>query len=486
MEYYTFENNLKIPMGSRMYSVVYSLFGVFLHSLFFIIVFMTHSELMALTINGFVMLLALLLISIGYLMLKRPNQTCHVPWKQYLLVLIVMIFILFIFICNRFDLEWLIVILAFQGLLSLTGWFLIFINLSRHHIIHDSGNKTLYSIRDYYTQVETDQINLEQVESVEIRVSTRSYFISVRFYNQKVFSESDDPIKMWTWVGLANVAPFYYKLIYILSHYPILIVTEGSVELSQWKKFRNRPLKSTSAFFPSHNILTVIDRIIEKNDDPDLFAKVNGLPLNNSVGQYKPLKTKFDIESHHDVYILRAKKRGNINIFPKIFITTVLLFLLCVLALLITLTLYIPGSTLYIISNGSTLPDGDFSKSPQKIGIFAFFFISMIISLISLLFGYFFLTDVISRKYIEFWGEFIYISNKVFQKEITSLIIPKKALLNIEKSKQTFYLRFMGGDSIKLWKAPPNDHLAGFQVLKTFLQLDMKNPDLKTRLLLYN
>jgi hypothetical protein len=438
---------------------------------------MTHSELMALTINGFVMLLALLLISIGYLMLKRPNQTCHVPWKQYLLVLIVMIFILFIFICNRFDLGWLIVILAFQGLLSLTGWFLIFINLSRHHIIHDSVNKALYSIRDYYTQVETDQINLEQVESVEIRVNTRSSFITVRFYNQEVFSESDDPIKMWTWAGLANVSPFYYKLIHILSHYPILIVTEGSVALSQWKKFRNRPLKSTSAFFPSHNILTVIDRIIEKNDDPDLFAKVNGLPLNDSVDQYKPLKTKFDIEPHHDVYILRAKKRGNINILGKIFITTALLF--CVLALLIILTLY-------IISNGSTLPDGDFSKSPQKTGIIAFFFISMIISLISLLFGYFFLTDVISRKYIEFWGEIIYISNKVFQKEITSLIIPKKALLNIEKAKQTFYLRFMGGDSIKLWKAPPNDHLAGFQVLKTFLQLDMKNPDLKTRLLLHN
>lgn len=479
MEYYTFENNLKIPMGSRSYSVGYSLLGGFLHSLFFIIVFMTNSELMTLTINGFVMLLALLLISIGYLMLKRPNKTGHVSWKQYLLVLIVLIFILFVFIWNRFDLEWLLIILAFQGLLSVSGWVLIFINLPRHHIIHDSVNKVLYSIRDYYTQVVTDQIKLEQVESVEIRVNTMSYFISVRFYNQKEFSESDDPVKMWTWAGLANVAPFYYKLIHILSHYPILIVTEGSVELSQWKKFRNRPLKSTSASFPSHNILTIIDRIIEKNDDPDLFAKVNGLPLNNSVGQYKPLKTKFDIESHHDVYILRAKKRGNIHILGKIFITTVLLFLLCVLALLITLTLY-------IISNGSTLPDGDFSKSPQKIGIFAFLFISMIISLISLLFGYFFLTDVISRKYIEFWGEFIYISNKVFQKEITSLIIPKKALLNIEKAKQTFYLRFMGGDSIKLWEAPPNDHLAGFQVLKTFLQLDMKNPDLKTRLLLYN
>jgi hypothetical protein len=110
----------------------------------------------------------------------------------------------------------------------------------------------------------------------------------------------------------------------------------------------------------------------------------------------------------------------------------------------------------------------------------------MIISLISLLFGYFFLTDVICRKYIEFGGEFIYISNKVFQKEITSLIIPKKALLNIEKSKQTFYLRFMGGDSIKLWKTPPNDQLAGLRILKKFLQLDMNNPDLQTRLLLYN
>jgi len=463
-------------MGSRSYSVVYSLFGVFLHFLFFSIVFMTHSELMTLTINGFVMLLALLLTSIGYLMLKRPNQTCHVPWKQYLLVLIVMIFILFIFIYNRFELELLIMILAFQGLLSLTGWFLIFINLSRHHIIHDVVNKALYSIRDYYTQVVTDQINLEQVERVEIRVSKRSYFISVRFFNQKEFSESDDPIKMWTWAGLGNVAPFYYKVIHILSHYPILIVTEGSVELSQWKKFRNRPLKSTSVSFPSHNILTVIDRIIEKNVDPDLFAKVNGFPLNDSVDQYKPLKTKFDVEPHHDVFILRAKKRGNINILGKIFITAVLLFLLCVLALLIIFTLY-------IISNGSTLPDEDFSNSPQNIGFIAYIF--MIISLISLLFGYFFLTDVISRKYIEFWGEFIYTSNKVFQKEITSLIIPKKALLNIEKSKQTFYLRFMGGDSFKLWKAPPNDHMAGFYILKTFLQLDMKNPDLKTRLLLY-
>ena len=57
---------------------------------------------------------------------------------------------------------------------------------------------------------------------------------------------------------------------------------------------------------------------------------------------------------------------------------------------------------------------------------------------------------------------------------------------DIEKSKQTFYLRFMGGDSIKLWKTPPNDHLAGFQLLKKFLQLDMNNPDLQTRLLLYN
>lgn len=466
-------------MGSRLYSVVNSLFGIFLHSLFFIIVFIIHSELITLTINGFVMLLALLLISIGYLMLKWPNQTCHVPWKQYLLVLTVMIFILFIFICNRFDLELLIFILVFQGLLSLTGWFIIFINLPRHHIIHDSVNKVLYSIRDFYTQVVTDQINLEQVESVEIRVSTSSYFISVRFYNQIEFSESDDPIKMWTWAGLANVAPFYYKLIHILSHYPVLIVTKGSVELSQWKKFRNRPHKSTSAVFPSHNILTVIDQIIEKNDDLDPYTKVKGLPLNDLVDQYKPLKTKFDIESHHDVYILRAKKRGNINILGRIIITTFLIFFLCVLALLIILTLY-------IISNGSTLPDGDFSKSPQEIGIIKFFLISIIISLISLLFGYLFLTDVISRKYIEFWGEFINISNKVFQKEITSLIIPKKALLNIEKSKQTFYLRFMGGDSMKLWKAPPNDHLAGFQILKTFLQLDMKNPDLETRLLLYN
>ena len=479
MEYYTFENNLKIPMGSRQYSVGWSLLGVFLHSLFFVFVYITHSELIALTINGFVMLLTLMLVSIGYLMLERPNKTCHVSWKQYLSVLTVMIIILFVFTFNRFDLEWFIFILVFQGLSSLTGWFLIFINFPRHHIIHDSVNKALHSIRDYYTQVLTEQINLEQVKSVEIRVNTRSYFISARFYNQKEFSESDDPIKMWTFAGLGDVTPFYYKLIHILSHYPILIVTEGSVELSQWKKFRNRPFKSTSASFPNHNILTVIDRIIEKKDDPDLNAKVNRLPLNDSVDQYKPLNTKFDIESHQDVYILRAKKRGNINILGKIFITTVFVVFICVLALLIILTLY-------IISNGSTLPDGAFSTFPQKIGIITFFFISIIVSLISLLFGYFFLTDVISRKYIEFWGEFIYISNKVFQKEITSLIIPKKALLNIEKSKQTFYLRFMGGDSIKLWKAPPNDHLAGFQILKTFLQLDMKNPDLKTRLLLYN
>ncbi|MHA1970078.1 MAG: hypothetical protein ACW964_20080, partial [Candidatus Hodarchaeales archaeon] len=255
-------------MGSRQYSVGWSLLGVFLHSLFFIIVYMTQSELITLTINGFVMLLTLLLVSIGYLMLERPNKTCHVPWKQYLLVLTVMIIILFGFIVNRFDLEWLIFILAFQGLLSLTGWFLIFINFPRHHIIHDSVNKALYSIRDYYTQIATDQINLEQVKGVEIRVSTRSYFISVRFYNQKEFSESDDPIKMWTWTRLANVAPFYYKLVHIFSQYSILIVTEGSVELSQWKKFRNRPLKSTSASFPSHNILTVIDQIIGKKADP--------------------------------------------------------------------------------------------------------------------------------------------------------------------------------------------------------------------------
>ncbi|UCG01061.1 MAG: hypothetical protein JSW11_15770 [Candidatus Heimdallarchaeota archaeon] len=479
MEYYTFENNLKIPMGSRQYSVGWSLLGIFLHSLFFIFVYITHLELITLTINGFVMLLALLLVSIGYLMLERPNKTCHVPWKQYLLVLTVMIILLFVFISNRFDLKWLIFILAFQGLLSLTGWFLIFINFPRHHIIHDSVNKTLYSIRDYYTQVATDQINLEQVKSVEIRVSTMSYFVSVRFYDQKEFSESDNPIKIWTWTRLANVAPFYYKLIHIFSHYSIFIVTEGSVELSQWKKLRNRPFKSTSASFPSHNIVTVIDQIIGKNVNPNFFAKINELPLNVSIDQYKPLKTKFDIESHQDVYILRTKKRGNINILGKIFITTVLLFFICVLALLIILTLY-------IISNGSTLPDGAFSTSPQKIGIIGIFSIFMIISLISLLFGYFFLTDVICRKYIEFGGEFIYISNKVFQKEITSLIIPKKALLNIEKSKQTYYLRFMGGDSIKLWKTPPNDHLAGFQILRQFLQLDMKNPDLKTRLLLYN
>jgi hypothetical protein len=44
----------------------------------------------------------------------------------------------------------------------------------------------------------------------------------------------------------------------------------------------------------------------------------------------------------------------------------------------------------------------------------------------------------------------------------------------------------MGGDSIKLWKTPPNDHLAGYRILNTFLQLDMNNPDLQTRLLLYN
>ncbi|MFX0050928.1 MAG: hypothetical protein ACFE8U_06490 [Candidatus Hermodarchaeota archaeon] len=479
MESSIFENSLKIPMGSRHYSISWSLLGVFLHSLFFIVVFITHSEVITLTINGFVLLIALLLVSIGYLMLERPNKTCHVPWKHYLLILTVIIIILFVFIFNQFDLEWLLFILTFQGLLSLTGWFLIFINFPRHHIIHDSVNKALYSIRDYYTQVATDQINLEQVKSVEIRASTRSYFISVRFYNQNEFSESDDPIKMWTWTRLANVAPFYYKLIHIFSHYPMLIVTKGSVELSQWKKFRDRPLKSTSVSFPSHNILTVIDRIIEKNADLDLFTNVNGLPLNDSVDQYKPLKTKFDINSRQGVYILRAKKRGNINIVGKIFITTVLLFFLCVLTFLLILTLY-------IIFNGSTLPVRAFSTSPQKIGIITFSFLSMILLLISLIFGYFFLTNVISRKYIEFWGEFICVSNKVFQKEITSLIIPKKALLNIEISKQTFYLRFMGGDSIKLWKAPPNDHLIGFQILKTFLQLNMRNPDLKTRLLLYN
>ena len=65
-------------------------------------------------------------------------------------------------------------------------------------------------------------------------------------------------------------------------------------------------------------------------------------------------------------------------------------------------------------------PDGDSFNSSQKIGIITL--ISMIFSLISLLFGYFFLTDVVSRKYIEFWGEFICISNKIFQKENMSRI----------------------------------------------------------------